>query len=1694
MQDLRLWRLLRQPEPPAAEIIPLLEQLTALPLAERYPFFGPLPRALAHPEDAVRAAAVRALSGASGPLAYRQIVALLHDPEPAVHLAALEALRQSSSIDPPRWAHALFHPRPEVRRAALDPNLAFPLAPWHALYLLPDPGCADLVSAHLARAPVPARLLPLLFDYLERRLLDRPLARRLIADMPWAEIEPQLSVGQVRSPADASFVLIAALGADTAAGVPLACGRDPLDELFDLFWDADPADAAAGEAGPASRFFDGLGKHLLGLAPESRQRVMAALVVTAARRGFWPGEAAAVCGIFHPDFLRFAWVPRDVRYEAVKALYALGERCPRRSDAEVKELVLSPLARRPSGGLDLWVVGGLLHLLAKEPYKTLQEWVSLNRIVSSFLEDMEYAVPFLALKDNSERGSPYLLEEIFRARRPQRPLLLALLTYLTPADRLDSLPAIAPHEATEVFLEIRRLGVYRGLTLSPSKKVKVAEILGDKVADGELAGFLAAWLALPDPEEVELGLLILGLAARGTGAAQIVLAALALDLDALRRLLRVVAWCAGFPYDREVELARALAGHGDPEVREWAEVRLPAGSAPPPAPKAPTAKVSRLTPAQVKRIATCADSELNGVLAVCMAEPRLGLCAALGRRPTPPHGRLDVCTALLACHDPLDEVAGQLARFIAENEDFIHRLDRAMVKTWQGERRLPLAGHAWLFRWEEHGDAFAQLVGDLPGNLLATLRFADVLPVLELRRRLWDAAAHLVSRWRWHDGERFGRVCCQVFADFLVDELAGAQGEPAARMLAVFYESRVSPVLMARLREQVLARLPDLPAPVRHLLSSWIDARGLPPAAAQPRASRPAEDVLVRIHTSTDLDQLAAWCAADVIGVAEEAALRLVELGEAGVGTLAELLRRARPVAALRSLAVTISLWPDGPARRGLGDLVGDETAPAEARFLAGLGLFELGERGLLADLLAIVCRESGNWFRPEDWQRLLHLGVAERELALRLAVSPQPHAYNAAVRALTEDTAPYDVEARLALLRFLEAGTERLDELRIRAALRLHGEDDHAGFPLVLRHYFTDRHAPRDLFAVVPADLTGAAVTTVLTVGAKVVDERWLIPLLQATADAVAQEEALGRLLAESASDAVRTEVVSLIRPGGVRERKLRRVAEAFAWGIRAGRELTGHLFAVQMIAGQGLGYTRFEENKLYINPLPILRGDKNGRPVVEGLLLHELGHHVYHRGPEKQAVWTEAERAGLHSLLNLVADEHLERNLRGLDEDYGDRLKKLVAFAFQHAMREVPVDHLLACLQGRAFPVLPAVRLGAARLRGCVVIEGGRVLLEMEKAGLSFARFVRALRMGLGNRHADPKVAEGLALFRKRFRASSMPELLDIARRLREIFGWETSILASFAQDELLRGCEGDLLCHGEGITDAEVESEIRRVLNPPPRRLREDSAPGKPGPRWINVNPNEQFDLIPTVVQVPYDRAEHAPYAAKVARHARRMRRYLEELGLAYEAERFRIRGRSLDRTRVKAVVLHGDPRMLIARELRVRTDLFLGVLIDCSGSMASRNNIEKAKLFGALLAEAARGFRGIDLRLFGFTDRVIYDAGTAGRCAVHGLRATDGNNDAAALWHAAQQARASRRRAKLLVMISDGLPTECSVAALKGLVRRLGQRLHICCAQVAVQPLAEICFPHYVLLEEGDLDASVRRFGAVVARLVQTAMRV
>ena len=290
--------------------------------------------------------------------------------------------------------------------------------------------------------------------------------------------------------------------------------------------------------------------------------------------------------------------------------------------------------------------------------------------------------------------------------------------------------------------------------------------------------------------------------------------------------------------------------------------------------------------------------------------------------------------------------------------------------------------------------------------------------------------------------------------------------------------------------------------------------------------------------------------------------------------------------------------------------------------------------------------------------------------------------------------------------------------------------------------------------------------------------------------------------------------------------------------------------------------------------------------------------------------------------------------------------------------------VDQLLLMLGASAFDAMSHEPLGVAYDGRCVKIVSGEILRELERIGNPFARFVRALRQGLGNRHDDPIVAEALDLFRNRF-----PSLQHGAavRDHQAVAGavWhrrEDGRAVRRARDD-----QGRQPRRGRftAATSTTTRCSGRSSGFSTPKQLdkmgggKDDG--GKPTKLAVNVIDDHAFDKITTIERVAPDADAHRRIALEIRRHSDRVRHYFEQMGLNYVPRRARIRGRAFDRTRVQAVVIRRDPRMLVARELTITTDLFIGVVIDCSGSMRTGESMDKAHRFGVLLAEAIAGCR-------------------------------------------------------------------------------------------------------------------------------------
>ncbi len=1680
MRDLELFRCLQSgtigPEHAADLCV-----LAGWPLQRRMAWLGVLGSALESEHAQVRAAAVRALEGAVGMEALEAIIAALDDDHSEVRHRAVCALRAVGQ--PWRMVHALVHPRADVRVHALEGELPDVLDGL-VFCLLADPACREALARRGLRPGGSAQLRAFMEAGMVHPAESRPLLEGLDIEAlkPWLEGQPQRDPETMRA-------LVQGEAPD---------GEDAIDAWLGALW------------GPGDDCARALGRALEVLLSDAgtpyRARALASALSLAKQGAALPLAGAAFIAVLHPLCVVHDGWSADARRAGLHALRRYRDRLPSFDDDALIPVLQSEHLRGADGRPELRALIALLRT-AREPLPLILDVLGPEAVHAAFERDVRTAALLFTLPDHPRHGHVSLLAELQAALPHLLPRAVAWALVHRDAGRVEPLMALSRDQLLpllQVLLEIVEAGEPRlvgkrldriaqvlGSKLAPGLRVRRLPMLGLTPAPRHALAFLRQVVAhgVDDGPGWDLLQRVLGALCRALRPES--LGNIITELDeatalALLAVLDDATAISGFERDA---VARGLRPRATPAQLAWAHrvlttaAGLAPGSPPTAAREAPLAIEGELAEA----LRTCDDGVLEDRLRSLVGVPHRGLASCIAARETVPAASTVLCSALLGGHDPPEAVAAQLERCRGEGSAWWGALDAAVVDDWRGVHGPPPLVDAWLWRWDDHAARFTSQI--IERGLEAGLREALALPSLTLRDVIFGCVARSFDAWRWRRQEGLRGAFSPELVELLVELLDTELGHPAARMLATLHRTGCDPALFAGLGASLEAMAASLTAACRYELSGLASFEGVPAPARPPRVlgRPPPAALLERIQGSDDLDWLSVTCASPEWGAASEAALRLVALGEPGQERLVEILLRDPPPPAFEDLAESVAFWEEGASLQRVRDAIAG-LEPA-ARFRLALPLAERGEEPWVeACVLAAAAPGPVGWFRPGDWSRLRALRSDLLALAEWLAPSPHPAAHTPAVRALLEYATIAEVSP--ALVRFLEADWERPRELRVIVARRLADQGDRRGFPILLPTILS--HEPVHHGWRIPEQaLVDVAAGAVLVTGGE--PETQLLALLSRGVPYGVTPD-WGRLLRMLQSDqarrmaADRASLAAMAR----RRRKLEAVADVFAWGQWRALELTGKRLRVHMTAGhRELGHTRLSGSTVHVSPLPLLRGERRGREVVEGLVLHEIGHHLHHGGRAGRRMWKAAQDEGIFPLLNLVADEHLERNLRAHDRSYGDRFKALASYAFQHSEREFEVGKLVQALHVQAFAVLCSTRMAPGWKDDCVRIGAGQLLRALSRGGDSFARFMRALRMGLGDRHGDPKVIEALALFRGRFRHSSTDELLDIARQLRRIFGDSGDLAELLGGHEGLRGERRDQDVHGDSITNREVQREVERILKPP-RNHGDAKARGRGGKIVLNVGSDERFAPISNVQPLRYDAASRRALGNQVARHARRMRGYLERLGLRLQAQGGRLRGSRFDRTRARAVVTHGDPRILVAREPVYASDLFLGIAVDCSGSMASERSMEKAKLFAALMADACRGLRGVDLRVIGFTDRTIYDAGDAERCAVSSLPIEGGNNDAAGLAHLADLAFASHRRARLLVMISDGLPTECSTTALAGLVRRL-ERRGLCVAQVAVQPLQERCFTHYIELDEANIDVAVRSFGTIIARLVHRALR-
>ncbi len=1689
MRDLDCWDALADPDRSESELVEWLGRLAEVPLGDRWPFFARVRPLLEHEAPAIRAAAFTAFAGAVGLGARQALVAGLDDEDEAVRRAVLVAFAFVGRADGLQWVHAVFHHREDVRLAALG---AMPakggLPQWTLLPLLGDPVTLDRLEARLLEEGLAPESVVHLLQLLDGADVGRGLALRCFATVDWRHR------------------LATVLQAIPHERDPSAAGDAPIDERLARWRDApDDLDLLVGAVVDGVREGEPSAVAVLdrwlhdvaagGIATEAERRLAVSLLLERSP----PPEAVAIGLLVFPELVDRAqpaaiW-PGMAPYARVVSGSITSVKRPGFIDRfPIPELDVDGLA-----GLVRLVGTGAVEAVLRHPDVPRSDLI--DAIVANPAAGARFlAVPCSARRDRSAQRQ--LVVDVLDAKGADAAEFVAHAAIAIPRSQLGVLEARPSDWGGERALLD---GIVHAL-VSLDAREAIRERRVRQLA--ELPWLLTTEvleLVLRDGRASPLVHRLLARTVRALGASVVA----ELPGDALERLIALDGE-GMVPWAIQQELAAVLQHHGHSGVQEWAAAAL-APMEVAMARLVGTSPGRRLSEAEVARIQAATPKQLASALAPALAGRVRGLVEALGeRKPVP---SVEAVLALLLSGDRLESVARLVEDYGDDSPAFWTELEQRAVARFAYDNEVGIGLAMWLWRWDRPFEVFVDWATAQPDDLALVLGRSLTLPSPRVRQRLWQAVRHLCGRWRWRSPAVLVTAATPRLQGAVMGVFAGAstklsRGRSPGAWIAHEHDfaevTRLAAGIVADLhrltvdlsthREAVEAVLADLPAKTVVELAPWLgmtppptdEVAEEPASVAPPKGVESLEDVATLIEIVTRGER----------GYAELAALRLLELGASGQRAIAEALA-AHPGRNPGVICEAAALLTDPESLATLARVLADVGRPAIVRFHVALAAAEghllpgVDAVQIAADALATPLVEGDRaWLDGARFARWLAT-VPEDELgghAERLADSPHFPVYRWSVAELVKRSDGAEVAP---LRRFLRHGRSRVAKVRWEVAEALAVRGDSVGAPILAARRMEQVRGGIEPLVELPPRRVGEIVKA----GVLASTPAPAAALLQAAvAPHVAQvERTLSALtvLRECDDEAVQRQALTHLDNRSTKSRLVSRLARLVVWGRDQARDLLDRDFGVQLIGGEALGYTRLEQDKVFVNPLPLIRGDRNGAAVLKGLLIHELGHHVYNATEEGLAVWKRAADHDLQRLHNLVCDEHLERNLRAMRPDYDRVLKRLAAWAFLHTRTEIHVLTLLERLGTSAERRIRA-QLGVARKPGCVQVDMGQLFRQLEAERSSFARFVRALRMGLGNRHDDPLVEQGLALFGKGFRRLDNEGLWKVTLALSELFGDEVQLMNLVDLHETTTGGDGEAIAEGRGIGDDEVQERADELIRIRERPQGGGSGSGGGGGRdVINVGEELDFQRIEHVQVLAHDPVEHAKLARDVARPANQLRSALVDLGLATRTVKPRTRGHRIDRGRLLRAAIQRDPRILVSRVRVPANDLFVGVCVDCSGSMNGERMV-RARKFATLLGEACRGLQSVDLRIFGFTDATLYDAGTASRCAAHALRAGGGNNDAAALHHVAGLARRSPRDAKLLVMISDGLPTECTSTSLVTLVKRL-EREGMACAQVAVASIREPCFDHYVEVLGSDAGDVVRRFGRIVQGLVTAILR-
>lgn len=273
-----------------------------------------------------------------------------------------------------------------------------------------------------------------------------------------------------------------------------------------------------------------------------------------------------------------------------------------------------------------------------------------------------------------------------------------------------------------------------------------------------------------------------------------------------------------------------------------------------------------------------------------------------------------------------------------------------------------------------------------------------------------------------------------------------------------------------------------------------------------------------------------------------------------------------------------------------------------------------------------------------------------------------------------------------------------------------------------------------------------------------------------------------------------------------------------------------------------------------------------------------------------------------------------------------------------------------------------------------------------------------------------------------------------------------------------------------------------KLKRFVMNMPSPEPDDDAPE------LDFDQQAEFKILTTIVPIEPDNEYLEKVLPEVLPAAQEMRNHLEQCGLVTVDIEDQDTGDELTEDIEKAAL--GETALCVDETKKQQASVHIELTIDCSGSMLGAKH-DLAKRFGLLTEEACVGSRGITCHFWGFSGTEIYDCGVPGERRISGLKANmgnGGNNDSAGLYQMAESAKNSGKDLKILIMVSDGAPSDCTWGSLFHLVNQLEAAGYIC-VQVAVDKIHTPAFKRFFVDLTGQpMPAAVIEFGRMVLSLI------